>query len=111
MADKRIRFYADVHIAAAVVRQLRDRGVDVVRGEDVTSHEAADLEHLRAAHQQGRVLVSKDADFQALHRQGIDHSGIAFFQQKAGVGYMVSQLLLMYDVCSGEDMLQTLGYL
>ena len=55
-------------------------------------------------------MVTQDADFQALHRRGHPHSGIAYFPQGAGIGYLVSHLHLMYEVCSAEDMMGKIEY-
>jgi predicted nuclease of predicted toxin-antitoxin system len=104
LAGEPVKFYTDVHIDRAVVEKLRELGVDIVRAEDLGLHDAADIEHLHEAHRQGRVVVTKDADFQALHRRGEEPSGIAYFRQAARIGYRLSQLHLMSLVCSAEDM-------
>ena len=109
--DDRVRFYIDIHIGHGVTDALREQGIDVARADEIGLHDAPDLEHLQAAHAQGRVIVTKDADFQALHRSGIEHSGIAYLPQRAGIGYITGQLLLMYMVCSAKDMLGKIEYL
>lgn len=40
-----IAFYFDTHLAKAIVDQLRARGVDVVRAEEVEMANALDEEH------------------------------------------------------------------
>jgi len=42
---------------------------------------ASDEEHLERAHSEGRVLITKDADFLRIHNAGVDHSGILFGRQ------------------------------
>ena len=110
MAGKRISFYADVHIAAAVATALRKAGADFVCATDLGLDRASDEAHLATAHQSGHVMVTQDADFQALHRRGFAHSGIAYFPQGVGIGYIVSHLMLMFEVCSAEDMKGKIEY-
>ncbi len=62
-----IRYYLDTHIPKAVAEQLRLRGIDVVRCEEVGLAEADDTEHLEYAAAQERTLVSHDADFRTVH--------------------------------------------
>jgi len=65
-----IRYYLDTHIPKAVAEQLRLRGIDVVRCEEVGLAEADDTEHLEYAAAQERTLVSHDADFRTVHSVG-----------------------------------------
>ncbi|HVO70090.1 MAG TPA: DUF5615 family PIN-like protein [Aggregatilineaceae bacterium] len=77
-----IRFCADTHIARAVTDQLRAKGVDIVRCEEVGLAEADDVEHLDYAAREGRVIVTQDKDFLRLHSvwqsEGKVHSGIMY---------------------------------
>ncbi len=111
MASESIKFYADVHIAEAVAKALRREGVDFVRAIEAGPQNAADETHLSAACRERRVLVTQDVDFIALHQRGTGHWGIAYFPQGAGIGYMVSQLLLLFGVCGAEDMQNRLEFL
>jgi predicted nuclease of predicted toxin-antitoxin system len=95
-----IKFYLDTHIAKAVAVQLRARGVDVVRCEEVGMAEADDPVHLEYAAREGRVLVSQDDDFAAHHaqwqREGKKHSGIMLLpkrlQSEAQISFAVTEL-------------------
>lgn len=58
-----LKFYFDTHIAKAAALQLRAKGVDVVRCEEVGLAEASDEEHLAYATVNSRVMVSQDKDF------------------------------------------------
>lgn len=64
-----LKFYFDTHIAKAAATQLRKKGVDVVRCEEVGLAQASDEEHLQYAADNGRVMVSQDEDFLALDAQ------------------------------------------
>lgn len=73
-------FYFDTHIAKAVAVQLRNKGVEVVRCEEVDMADASDEEHLDYATTHDLIIVSQDDDFLKLNAQwNLDskfHSGI-----------------------------------
>jgi hypothetical protein len=106
-----IKFYADVHIAEAVAKALRGEGIDFVRAIERVAQDAPDETHLKAAFHESRVIVTQDADFLALHESGVKHCGIVYFPQGAGIGYIVSQLLLLFSVCSAEELVGRVEFL
>ena len=77
-----IKFYTDSHIAKAIAVQLHNRGVDIIRCQDVGMGDADDAEHLEYATGQGRSVITGDADFLALdaqwHRSSKHHAGIIY---------------------------------
>ena len=81
-----IRYYFDAHIPKAVAEQLRLRGVDALRCQEVDLADADDVEHLEFAAAHERTLVSHDADFRELHSlwagQGLAHAGIIIFNRR-----------------------------
>lgn len=91
-----LKFYTDTHIHRQVAVQLRQKGVDVVRCEDVGFGEADDETHLTYAAQNGLALITKDAGFRLRHFQwlndGKDHCGIFFCadRQDAAIGTIVN---------------------
>jgi hypothetical protein len=104
-----LRFYTDTHIAKAVADQLRARGVDVVRCEEVGRADARDVEHLEYATEQGRVVVTHDDDFLRLNREwqatGKSHAGIIYclphLQGGPYVGTIIKACLDYYDLITG----------
>ena len=90
-----LKFYTDTHIDKQVAVQLRQKGVDVVRCEEVGMAEAEDEEHLSYASQNQLALMTKDAGFRLRHFQwlsaGKEHSGIFFCADRhiAAVGKIV----------------------
>jgi predicted nuclease of predicted toxin-antitoxin system len=64
---ERIRLYTDEHIPRAVVRGLRERGVDTLTVLEVGMLGAGDEEYLAFARREGRVLFTQDDDFLRLH--------------------------------------------
>lgn len=107
----RIRFYTDEHVARAVVRGLRQRGVDVLTVPEAGLSGATDEEHLERARAEGRVLFTQDEDFLRLHAAGAEHTGIAYAAQGASVGEIVRGLMLIYQVLESDDMTGHVEYL
>ena len=91
-----IKFYTDSHIAKAIVVQLRNRGVDIVRCQDVGMSDADDEEHLEYATSQGRSVITSDEDFLVLdaqwRRSGTPHAGIIYLppDRKDAIGAIVA---------------------
>ena len=101
---ERIRFYTDEHVAKAVARGLRQRGVDVLTVPEAEMLGAADEEHLRLAAEQGRVTFTQDDDYLRLHAQGVQHCGIVYAAQHASIGTIVSGLTMLFQVATPEEM-------
>ena len=100
----RIRLYTDEHVARAVLRGLRHRGVDVLAAPEAGLLGASDEEHLKRAGAEGRVIFTQDEDFLRLHAAGVEHAGIAYASQGASIGEIVRGLMLIHDVLEAEDM-------
>lgn len=72
MATKPVRFYLDENLSPEIAVQLRQLGIDCIRGTLGTE----DSEHLQRATELGRVVCTEDDDFTKLAAQGIKHAGI-----------------------------------
>jgi uncharacterized protein with PIN domain len=100
-----IRFHLDEHLATAVAEGLRRRGIDVTRSPEAGLLGASDETQLSFATSENRVLVTRDPDFLDLHRQGVEHAGIAFSSQPSRlIGDLVRSLLMLWECMSPEDM-------
>lgn len=73
-----IAFYTDEHVGRSVAIGLRRRGVDMLTVPEADMRGATDIEHLKFAAREGRVLFTQDDDFLRLHAKGIRHSGIVY---------------------------------
>lgn len=99
-----IRYYLDTHIPKAVAEQLRLRGVDVLRCEEVDMADADDTEHLEYATAHERTLISHDADFRDLHSlwlaEGMSHAGIIIFNRRfqGNIGKLVRELFEYHEI-------------
>jgi predicted nuclease of predicted toxin-antitoxin system len=91
-----LQFYTDTHIDKQVAIQLRDKGINVVRCEEVGMAEVDDETHLVYAAENQLALITKDAGFRARHfnwlSQGKHHTGIFFCADRhvAAVGKIVN---------------------
>lgn len=107
----KIRYYFDEHIADAIVKGLRRRGIDVLTLAEAGKLGAADEEHFAFAHQQGRVIVTHDDDFLRLTAASSDHSGVVYGPQGRAIGEMVRKLTLIPQVLTAEDMRGRVEYI
>ena len=77
---------ADEHVKSGIVEGLRRRGVDVVTVQELELNETDDKVLLTEATRQGRLMLSCDADFLAIHhewlRTGRPHAGIVYWIRK-----------------------------
>lgn len=95
-----LRLITDTHIAKAIAVQLRNKGIDVVRLEelDALPTNAADSAILKWATDNQRAVLSLDRDFRKLHSQWLaenkQHNGIFSgsheLQGEKGIGTIVN---------------------
>jgi len=101
---RKIRLYTDEHVAKAVVRGLRQRGVDVLTVLEAGMLGALDEEHVRRARNDDRVIFTQDDDFLRLHAAGTDHAGIIYAPQQTSVQDIIRGLMLIHQVLDAEEM-------
>ena len=98
--NEELKFFTDTHISKQVAIQLRNRGVDVVRCEEVGLAEADDEALLKYSVEQGRTMISMDSDFKRYYKtwvvEGKEHRGIFTIshelQGNSGIGRIVTEL-------------------
>lgn len=108
---QKIRFYADEHVSKAVIRGLRERGMDVLTVSDAGLLSASDEAHLQFAHSEGRVLVTQDSDFLRFHALGFPHAGIVHVLHQSSIGDTIRGLMLIYQVLEAEGLRSHVEYL
>jgi len=99
-----VKFYTDEHVARAVIRGLRQRGVDVLTVPEANRLGASDEHQLEQARGEGRVLFTQDGDFLRLHAADVQHAGIAYAPPDASVGDVIRGLMLIHQVLDAEEM-------
>jgi predicted nuclease of predicted toxin-antitoxin system len=86
------------------VEELQEKGVDIVFAVDVSLRTADDPEILNWALREGRVVVTFDSDFPALHRSGAEHAGILFLTRARDIGSIVETVFLVDEAMSPDEM-------
>lgn len=99
-----IRFYTDEHVPKAVVRGLRQRGVDVVTVAEAGRMGGSDLDHLRFAKAERRAIFTQDDDFPRLAAAGEPHAGIVYAAQHTSTRSMIQGLMLIHRVLAADEM-------
>lgn len=107
----RLRLYTDEHVPKAVVKGLRERGIDTLMVSDAGMLGASDEEHLAFAHTEERVVFTQDEDFLRLHASGAEHAGIVYAPQQTAIGEMIYGLMLVAEVLDLEEMKGHLEFL
>jgi uncharacterized protein with PIN domain len=107
----KIRFYTDEHVAKAIIRGLRQRGVDVLTVPEVKMLGASDEDHLAKALEENRVIFTQDNDFLRLAASGLNHSGIVYASQETSISHIIYGLMLIYQVLDAEEMIGHIEYL
>jgi predicted nuclease of predicted toxin-antitoxin system len=100
-----IRYYTDEHVPRAVIRGLRQRGIDVLSVPEARMLGASDEEHLSFALDKGRVIFTQDDDFLRLAKVSEAHAGIVYASQQTPIGEVIRGLVLIHRVLEAEDML------
>lgn len=104
MAEQRISYYLDEHVARAVALGLRRRGVDVLTVQEAGLAGGSDVSHLAFAASQGRATFTQDDDFLRLHTQGVSHAGIIYGPRRMAVGDVIRGLVLISNVLTPDEM-------
>ncbi len=98
-----IRFHLDENMPHAVADGLRNRGVDVTTTTDAQLMGASDKEQLAFARSEGRVVVTRDADFLRISARGEKHPGLVFWTERRSVGQLISALDLLRVSSTADD--------
>jgi uncharacterized protein with PIN domain len=106
-----IRYYADEHVSKAVVRGLRQRGVNVLTVAEAKTQGLSDKEQLEFALSEGRVIFTQDDDFLRIAASGKPHGGIVYVPQHTPIGRIVHGLMLIYQVLEAEEMAGKIEFL
>jgi predicted nuclease of predicted toxin-antitoxin system len=102
----------DQHFPGPASTGLRRHGIDILTSQDANRCGLSDPDQLAFATAEGRVFVTFDTDFLALHQRGTSHAGIAWCQeQKYSIGQLIQALKLLHGVLNRDDMINHVEYL
>ena len=107
-----VRFLIDEHIDHAIASALGNRGYNVLTIADAKLLGADDAQAiLPFARTESRVLVTRDADFLALHARGDAHAGIVHWHgKKRNVKQAIGYLLRLGRQETSESMQGAVRY-
>ena len=111
-----VALYMDVHVPAAITRQLMRRGVDVLTAQADGTGRLPDDALLDRAGSLNRVLFSRDEDFlgEAMSRQtkGIPFAGVIYAHQlHVTIGQCVHDLELIAQCAEPADLANRVEHL
>lgn len=106
-----VRYYTDEQVSKAIIRGLRQRGVDVLTVPEAGKQGATDEVQLAFALAEGRVIFTQDDDFLRLAASGKTHAGIVYAAQSMPTGKVIQGLMLIFQVLEAEDMVGNIEYL
>ena len=107
-----IRYYMDQHYPGPVTQGLRRRGINVLTAQEAERCGLPDPDQLAFATTEGRIMVTFDSDYLALHQSGIAHAGVAWCpQQKYAIGMLTQLLELLHAVADRDSMRNHVEYL
>jgi len=100
-----IRFHLDESCHPAIADGRRRRGVDVTTTAEEGLIGTSDETQVGYVREQGRVLVTHDADFFRLHQAGAWHAGIVYCPQgRRTVGHILRSLPLITELLTPQEM-------
>lgn len=65
----KLKFIADIHISPLTVKELKNKGYDIIRITDKLPATASDKEIVQLARKEKFVLITQDLDFSAIIAQ------------------------------------------
>jgi predicted nuclease of predicted toxin-antitoxin system len=77
-----IRYHLDQHVSSRIAKALRRRQIDVTTTAEAGLQDADDVDHVRFALAESRVIVTNDPDFLARDQAGTQHPGICYWEQQ-----------------------------
>ncbi len=93
-------------------KQLARHGIDAITARDAGKLSDDDLEQLRFATDEGRVLCSYDKDFIEMAKDNIEHAGIVYVRGGTrSVGVLVKALREIHRHETADGMKNRLEYL
>ncbi len=107
-----IRFHFDENVNGAIARGLRSRGVDVTTTTEAGLRGQTDDVQLAHATAAGRVIVTEDDDYLAIHASGVIHAGICFFDgSRRTIGQVIVRIMEMWNRLEPDDVQNKVEYL
>lgn len=112
MVPERIRFHLDEQMDPDIASALRQYGIGVTTSVSAGLRTSNDDVQFQYICEQRRIIVTDDTDFLRMRASRNDHPGIVYCRRSAHtLGEMIRFLLLIYEVCTPEEMVGRTEYL
>ena len=110
------RLYCDEDVSAEIVKNLRQRGFDVLCARDAGLLSRDDDAQLAFAASQGRALVTHNRhDFEVRHQNYVEagqrHWGVIIAKRRSRPAHVVRRLLSLLNRVAAEEMQDQLWYI
>ena len=111
-----LAYYADHHVASAITRGLRARGIDVLTAAEDGTQEWEDAAILERATTLSRTVFTQDRDFLVLAHQwqatGREFAGVVYgHQMEITIGKAIHDLELLASVFDPPDIMNRVEFL
>ena len=111
-----VRLYFDEDVSVDIVRNLRQRGFDVLSTHEARRLQLDDDAQIDFAVEEQRALVTHNRrDFEVQHEralaEGKAHFGIIIARRRANDAAVVSRLLALLNRVTAEEMVNQLRYI
>jgi predicted nuclease of predicted toxin-antitoxin system len=109
---ERIRFHLDENVDPDIARALRRHGIDVTTSVEVGLRTKDDAAQWAFVYEEGRALVTHDADFLRFTSRDPKHPGIAYCHKAShSIGNVIRSLILIYEVLLPEEIVGRVEFL
>jgi len=109
---ERLKFHLDESMDNAIAEGLRRQKIDVTTTPGLKMLGISDEEQVAFALQSGRVILTHDADFLRLHRQGFEHAGIVYCQQgRRSIGEIIRSLIRIWEMQTPASMFKHIEFI
>ncbi len=87
-----MKFLADEHVDVQAVEALKQINIDIVSVQELGMRGQSDEKLLSYAHENKRIIVTRDTDFLRLHAKGREHAGIVFITNPLSIANIVREI-------------------
>lgn len=91
----KLKFIADIHISPLTVKELKNKGYDIIRITDKLPATASDKEIVQLARKEKFVIITHDLDFSAIIAQsGLNSPSVISLRVANAKPNIITQLLI-----------------
>lgn len=109
---EKVKFHLYENVSNAVAEGLGRRGIDVTTTPEVALIDVSDLEQLKFAVSQTRVIFTQDTDFLRINQTGVTHTGIVYCSQGSkSIGETIRGLISIWELLEPSEVFNRVEFL